>query len=247
VTSIIDSPDADPHEYEATPADAAAVAGAKVVVVNGGGYDDFAGTLVEASTPEPTVIDVVELSGLRGGQEEFNEHVWYSLPTVGKLADRLAADLAAADPAGAAAYGANAAAFKGRIGELTAKVEAIRAAHGGDRVAVTEPVPLYLVQDAGLENATPEEFAEASEEGTDPSAAVLNETLQLFTGGQVRALLANTQTEGAATRQVEQAATGAAVPVVTVTETLPVGVDDYVAWQGGQIDQLTAALGRPAP
>jgi zinc/manganese transport system substrate-binding protein len=247
VRSIIDSPDADPHEYEASPADAAAVAGAKVMIVNGGGYDDFAGTLVEASAAKPAVIDVVELSGLRAaGQEEFNEHVWYSLPTVGKLADRLATDLAAADPAHAATYTANAAAFKGRIGELTARVDAIRAAHGGDRVAVTEPVPLYLVQDAGLENATPEEFAEASEEGTDPSAAVLNETLELFTGRTVTALLANTQTEGAATRQVAQAATGAGIPVVTVTETLPTGVDDYVAWQGGQIDQLRAALDRPA-
>ncbi len=216
------------------------------MVVNGGGYDDFAGTLVEASAARPALIDVVELSGLRAGQEEFNEHVWYSLPTAGKLADRLATDLAAADPAHAATYTANAAAFRGRLGELTAKVDAIRAAHAGDRVAVTEPVPLYLVQDAGLQNATPEEFAEASEEGTDPPAAVLNETLELFTGRQVTALLANTQTEGAATRQVEQAATGAGIPVVTVTETLPAGVDDYLAWQGGQIDQLTAALNRPA-
>ena len=29
-----------------------------------------------------------------------------------------------------------------------------------------------------------------------------------------------------------------------MTETLPAGVDDYVAWQGGQIDQLAAALAR---
>ena len=249
VKSIIDSPDADPHEYEASPADAAAVAGARIMVVNGGGYDDFAGTLVEARSGQaakPAVIDVVELSGLRAGQEEFNEHVWYSLPTAGKLADRLAADLAAADPAHAATYTANAAAFRGRLGELTAKVDAIRAAHAGDRVAVTEPVPLYLVQDAGLQNATPPEFSEAVEEGSDPSAAVLNDTLGLFTGKAVKALLANAQTESGSTRQVEQAATGVGIPVVTVTETLPAGVDDYVAWQGGQIDQLAAALNRPA-
>ena len=37
-------------------------------------------------------------------------------------------------------------------------------------MAITEPVPLYLVQDAGLVNATPEEFSEAAEEGTDPPA-----------------------------------------------------------------------------
>ena len=247
VKSIIDSPDADPHEYEATPADAAAVTGAKVVIVNGGGYDDFAGKLVETADAKPAVIDVVALSGLQTpGEQEFNEHVWYSLPTVAKLADRLAADLAAADPAGTAAYTANATAFKGRLDELTAKVDAVKAAHGGERVAVTEPVPLYLVQAAGLANATPEEFSEAAEEGTDPPAAVLDETLGLFTGRSVEALLSNPQTESASTRQVEQAATGAGIPIVPVTETLPAGVDDYVAWQGGQIDQLAAALNRNA-
>ena len=247
VKSIIDSPDADPHEYEASPADAAAVGGAAIVVVNGGGYDDFAGKLVEVATAKPQVIDVVALSGLEtAGAEEFNEHVWYSLPAVEKLADRLAADLAAADPAGAATYTANAAAFKGGVDGLTAKVDAIKAAHTGDKVAITEPVPLYLVQAAGLQNATPPEFSEAVEEGSDPSAAVLNDTLGLFTGKAVKALLANAQTESGSTRQVEQAATAAGIPVVAVTETLPAGVDDYVAWQGGQIDQLSAALGRAA-
>src|SRR5687767_7509678 len=41
VTSLIQDPSADPHSYESTPADAAAVASAAVVVFNGGGYDDF--------------------------------------------------------------------------------------------------------------------------------------------------------------------------------------------------------------
>ena len=247
VKSIIDSPDADPHEYEASPADAAAVGGAAVMIVNGGGYDDFAGKLVEASSARPRMIDVVELSGLRGpGDQEFDEHVWYSLPTVEKLADRLLSDLSAADPAGAATYTANAAAFKGRVDGLIAKTDAIKAAHTGAKVAVTEPVPLYLVQDAGLQDVTPEEFSEAVEEGTDPSAAVLNDTLALFTGKAVTALLANAQTESGSTRQVEQAAAGAGIPVVAVTETMPAGVDDYVTWQEGQIDQLTAALNRTA-
>lgn len=245
ITSLVDDPSADPHSYEAPPAAAAAVAHARLVVVNGGGYDDFAEQL--ATAPDAKVIDVVALSGLTappGG--ELNEHVWYSLPTVEKLADRLAADLAAADPAGAATYTANATAFKGRVDGLIDKLDAIKAAHAGDKVAITEPVPLYTVQDAGLENITPDEFSEAVEEGNDPPAAVLNETLQLFTTKTVKVLLANTQTESPSTKQVEQAATTAGIPVVAVTETLPAGVDDYVTWQTQQIDQLSTALGTPA-
>lgn len=258
VRSIIDSPDADPHEYEATPADAAAVTGAQILVLNGGGYDDFATRLAEATSPAPTVVNVVELSGLEGpGEAEdahsheegeaahehaVNEHVWYSLPTVKKLADRLATDLAAADPASAATYTQNAAAFNGRIDGLLTRLDAIKTAHGGERVAVTEPVPGYLVQDAGLVDATPPEFSEAVEEGTDPPAAVLNEMLQLVSGRQVAAVLVNAQTANAATDEVGRVAGTASIPLVTVTETLPEGVDDYVTWQDRQIGELAAAL-----
>jgi len=265
VRSIIDSPDADPHEYEATPADAAAVTGAQILVLNGGGYDDFATRLAEVASPAPTIVNVVQLSGLEetgeagaghahddggaghahGAVNEHgvvNEHVWYSLPTVKKLADRLAADLAAADPAGAATYTHNASAFTGRVDGLIGRLDAIKTAHGGDRVAVTEPVPGYLVQDAGLLDATPAEFSEAVEEGTDPPAAVLGEMLQLVGGRQVAAVLVNAQTANPATDEVGRVASAASIPLVTVTETLPEGTDDYVAWQDRQIGELAAAL-----
>ncbi len=41
VESLITDPAADPHSYESTPADAATVAGADLVVLNGCGYDEF--------------------------------------------------------------------------------------------------------------------------------------------------------------------------------------------------------------
>jgi zinc/manganese transport system substrate-binding protein len=66
--------------------------------------------------------------------------------------------------------------------------------------------------------------------------------LELFTGNQVKVLLANAQTESASTLQVEQAATAAGIPQVIVTETLPVGVEDYLTWQDRQIAQLANAL-----
>ena len=118
VTSLISDPAVDPHSYEAPPAAAAAVARARLVVVNGGGYDEFAERLTPG--PDATVIDVVALSGLAapaGG--DLNEHVWYSLPTMKKLAGQIAADLGAADPAGAAQFTANAAAFEARMDGLS--------------------------------------------------------------------------------------------------------------------------------
>ena len=265
VDSLIDDPSADPHSYESTPADAAAVAKARLVVVNGGGYDDFLTQLVESSGANPTVVDVTALSGLAPAEEqhaegepegeehghehehgEFNEHLWYSLPTVQKVATQVAADLGAADPADAAEYTANAEAFNARVAELISRAEAIGRAQPGARVAVTEPVPGYLVQTAGLTDATPHEFTEAIEEDTDPPAAVLQETLALFSGDPVRALILNAQTETPSTDQVRNAAQTAGVPVVEMTETLPEGVTDYTTWMGGQIDALAGALGTPS-
>jgi zinc/manganese transport system substrate-binding protein len=244
VRPLIHEPQADPHSYESTPADAAAVAGAAVVVANGGGYDDFVPELVEASGGHPTLIDVVALSGLDGaGGTDFNEHVWYSLPTVQKLAGQLATDLGAADPADAATYAANAKAFSARVDGLVADTAAIGAAHPGVRVAVTEPVPGYLLRAAGLSDATPPEFTEAIEEDTDPPAAALARTLALFDPPQpVAALVLNAQTSTPTTDQVLAAAQTGGVPVVEVTETLPPGATDYVDWMGGQIDALATAL-----
>jgi zinc/manganese transport system substrate-binding protein len=246
VTSIIDDPAKDPHEYETTPADALAVGKAALVVVNGGHYDDFATKLVDAAQTPPQTIDVSALSGLEAqvpAGEEFNEHVWYSLPTMTKLAQTLAADLGRIDAAGAATYTANAATFTTKIDALTAKLDAVKATHAGTAVAITEPVPLYMVEAAGLENVTPEAFSEAVEEGNDPPAAVLQQTLAVFSGGAAKVLVVNAQTDSPATQQVEQAATAAGVPVVEVTETLPAGATDYVSWQSQQIDALTTALG----
>jgi zinc/manganese transport system substrate-binding protein len=165
---------------------------------------------------------------------------------VRKLAATLATELGTADSANASTYTANAQAFNTKLDGVQSKIDAIKAKHNGNKVAVTEPVPGYLVDAAGLVNTTPAAFAKAVETDTDPPAAVLQATLQLFTGpDKVRVLIANSQTEKATTRQVEATATAAGVPIVKVTETLPAGVSDYVGWMGGQVDALSAALDRP--
>src|SRR4051794_26930724 len=46
VASIISDPEADPHLYSSNPRDAARLAQANLVVVNGLGYDDFAQKLL---------------------------------------------------------------------------------------------------------------------------------------------------------------------------------------------------------
>jgi zinc/manganese transport system substrate-binding protein len=246
VTSFIDNPGADPEAYESTPADAAAVAAAQLVIGNGGGYDDFLFQLVDAAGGERIVLNVSEFSELEQEVEqgeEFNEHIWFNLEAMQRLADRIAVDLGELAPEDADAFAANATEFKEGVDELLVKVESIAMDYPGARVAATEPLPLYLVADAGLVNVTPEEFMEASEEGTDAPAAVVQETLELVTGPDpVRVLLLNAQTQTPATDRLRAAAKTAGVPEISVNETLSDGFEDYVPWIGAQIDALAAAL-----
>jgi zinc/manganese transport system substrate-binding protein len=257
VHAIISDPAADPHEYETTASDALAVSKAAVLVANGAGYDDFAGKLMDTAGGKPALVDVATLSGLPGSSSgqpssgaalppaapDFNEHVWYNLPTVAKLADRIAGELSKVDAADGDTFTGNAAKFKASLDGLNAKITAISAAHRGARVAVTEPVPGYLIAAAGLVDATPPALSHAVEEGSDAPASVLDETLRLFQGpDKVKVLLVNAQTGGATTDQLTKAASTAGVPVVAVTETFPAGTNDYVTWMGDEIDRLAAAL-----
>lgn len=250
VTAFIDNPGADPEAYESTPADAVAINDAQLVIGNGGGYDDFVFQLVEAAGGERVVLDVSEFSELESEVaegEEFNEHIWFNLAAMQRLGDQIAADLTEIRPDGADTFSANAEAFSAEVEGLKTEVAAIAEQFPGARVAATEPLPLYLVADAGLENATPEEFMEASEEGTDAPAAVVQETLELVTGPEpVRALLLNTQTQTPATDRLRRAGEAAGIPEVPVNETLSGGFEDYVPWIGAQIDALAAALQQTA-
>ncbi|GAA2278297.1 zinc ABC transporter substrate-binding protein [Streptomyces hawaiiensis] len=245
VTSIISDPDQDPHSYEADPQNQLALSKAKVVVENGGGYDDFVDRMLKGGHNDSAeVINAVEVSGRtapKGG--ELNEHVWYDFPTVAKVADRISAALGKADPGDATAFSRNAAAFKAKLAPLEAKEAQIKKAHGGEGIAITEPVPLYMTEASGLVNRTPAQFSEAIEEGDDVSPRVLQESLALFSGKKVKALVYNEQTSGPQTEKAEAAAKAAGVPVVPVTETLPKG-KDYFGWMAANVDALASALAK---
>jgi zinc/manganese transport system substrate-binding protein len=177
VNSIITRTSQDPHSYEATTQDKLAVSKAELVVENGGGYDDFIHKLAEdAGLDSGSVLNAVGLSGLAPeeaagpsatadadghGHAGFNEHVWYSLPAMARLADAVAAKLAELEPSSAETFRGNAAAFKESLGGLDTKLAGIKASAGAAPVAVTEPVPLYLLEAAGLENQTPDEYTAA--------------------------------------------------------------------------------------
>jgi zinc/manganese transport system substrate-binding protein len=242
ISSIITDPDADPHTYEANAQTQLALSRAAIVIENGGGYDDFVTTMVKGAGSKATVLDAVEISGRKapaGG--ELNEHVWYDFPTVQKVAGQIVTALSQADPANASTYQANEQAFDQELQAMETTEAAIKASDAGDGVAITEPVPLYLLEACGLTNKTPSDFSEAIEEDSDVPAAALKQTLDLFDEKQVKLLAYNEQTSGPITERVLKAAKANDVAVVPVTETLPEG-KDYLTWMQDNLSAIKTAL-----
>ncbi|WP_311496691.1 metal ABC transporter solute-binding protein, Zn/Mn family [uncultured Mobiluncus sp.] len=74
VITSIDQPNLDPHSYEASVKDKKLVNQASVVIVNGGGYDDWALQLAKSADNKPTVLNAVELAGIDCGDAEGHDH-----------------------------------------------------------------------------------------------------------------------------------------------------------------------------
>ncbi|MFF2245110.1 metal ABC transporter solute-binding protein, Zn/Mn family [Arthrobacter sp. NPDC058130] len=258
VSSIINRTSQDPHSYEATTQDKLAVSKAELVVENGGGYDAFIDSLAaDTGLDHGNIINAVDVSGFAtespapattdsaGHTHEhagLNEHVWYSLPAMSRLADAVADKLGSLEPGSAQTFRTNAAAFKDSLGGMETKLAAIKASAGHAPVAVTEPVPLYLLEDAGLENQTPEEYTAAIEEDADVPPAVLKAAVDLVASKGVKLLAYNTQTEGPQTVTLKKAAETAGIPVVNFSETLPDG-QSYLQWMTGNVESIEKALG----
>ncbi len=145
VTALV-GPDGDAHVFQPTPADVKTVADAKVVFVNGLGFEGWIERLVQSAAYKGAVV--VASAGIRAqtmadagakhghdghahGKEAkkdargaLDPHAWQDLRHGLAYVDNILAGLIAADPQGAAAYRGNAGAYKRTLEELDAWVKA---------------------------------------------------------------------------------------------------------------------------
>ncbi|WP_127820281.1 metal ABC transporter solute-binding protein, Zn/Mn family [Microbacterium sp. CPCC 204701] len=173
--------------------------------------------------------------------EGFNEHVWYDPHTIAHVAEAIAEELGELSPADAETFTANAEQFVAEVEGIEASLADIAAAHEGESVFVTEPVPVYLITAAGLADVTPEAFSEAVEEGQDVAPATLLESLGLLESGDVRVVITNSQTGGAETDHIVDAAEAGGIPVIAFSETLPEG-QTYISWMQANVEALSTTL-----
>jgi zinc/manganese transport system substrate-binding protein len=254
VISIVSDPNADPHDYEANPADAAAIAHANLVIVNGVGYDAWATQLIAASdSPGQEVLNVGTLNGVvvGGGVVSGNPHMWYNPLYVNHTLVAMYNDLVALQPASRTIFQENFANLNTSggggaqgvsIDQLYARANQIRADFNGTVVAATESIFVYLANFTGLDLITPPEFMDAVAEGNDPPASSVALFECQVESGYVKVLVYNIQTETPITSTIEGLAATHNVTVTYVSETIQPVDTSFQNWMYGQYNSLENAL-----
>jgi ABC-type Zn uptake system ZnuABC Zn-binding protein ZnuA len=122
VTSLL-KPNLDAHDYEPSPADVEAIARADLVLENGAGLETWLRDTITNSGFRGPVVDTSQGVRLRmvGGQPD--PHIWQSPRNAEVMVANIDRALAAADPADAAVFQANLAAYTKQLQVLDAEVQ----------------------------------------------------------------------------------------------------------------------------
>jgi zinc/manganese transport system substrate-binding protein len=241
VTNIINSPDADPHDYEPTAADGRAIATASLAIINGVGYDAWA-TKLAAANPAPDRIDLT-VGDLVGANDGDNPHRWYNPDNVRAVIDRITADLKKADPADAAYYDTqHDTVLNTSLKSYLDTIAGIKAKYAGTPVGASESIFAMLAPALGLDLRTPPAFLTAISEGTDPSAGDKTTIDRQIDQKQIKVYVYNSQNATPDIQQQVKAAQARSIPVTTITETLTPAGASFQQWQVAQLTALQQAL-----
>ena len=242
VTTIVNSPSIDPHDFDPGTADLAAFTGADVVVLNGAGYDSWAEKAVATLDDQPVVISAAEVAGVRPGE---NPHLWYDPAVVEQMSGVLTERLIAFSPAAGPYFADQARLWDKELQPYRDAVDALRAVTGGHTYAATETVFDRMAAAVGLTDLTPEGYRRAVSNHGEPTPGDLADFEAVLAGGQVDVLIENTQTESQLAAHLMAGAKKGGVAFAAVTESQPQAGGSFVAWQVAQLQELTRAFGTP--
>ena len=172
LTSLV-GPDGDAHAFSPTPAEAKTLATAKVIVMNGLGFEGWMTRLIKASGTKATPVVVttgmktrkMEAEDDHGhgkkdahGHDETDPHGWQSVANAKVYVANIRDGLSKADPAGKETYAANAKAYLAKLDALEADVKGAIAKIPADRrkIITNHDAFGYFYAAYGLEFISPE-------------------------------------------------------------------------------------------
>ncbi len=248
---------ADPHNFAPTPQEVAAVAEADVIFTVGLGLEAFMERLLANAGSRAQVVALSEgvttlaspeeshdeTESDEHGDEEVDPHVWFDPNNVTAWVDSAEAALREIDPAQAATYQANAAAYRAALQELDQWiVEQVATIAESNRQLVTDHLIFgYFAQRYGFEQvgAVIPGYSTLAEPSAQELAALEDAIRQ---AGVKAILLGNTVNPALAERVASDTGTRL-VPVYTDSLTAPGGeADSYLAFMRYNVRTIVDAL-----
>jgi zinc/manganese transport system substrate-binding protein len=235
-------PDGDAHVYQPTPADARRIAQAKVIFVNGLGFEGWLERLVAAAKSAGTVVTLGKGVAARTGDEGTDPHAWQDVANAKIFVGEIRDALAAADPAHAAAYGANASAYLEKLDALDAWIvkafEAIPKERR--RVVSTHDAFGYFAARYGVEFIAPQGVSTEAE----PSARDIARIIDSVKQHKVGAVFLENISDPRLARRIA-AETGARVGAVLYSDALSGPGEDgstYIDMMRHNVRELTQSM-----
>ena len=174
--STIVGPNGDAHVYEPTPADGRKLARARLVFVNGLGFEGWIDRLIAASKTRAKIVTVSAGVTPRQSEEGLDPHAWQDVANARRYVENIRDALVAADPERAALYRANATAYLAKLDaldrEITAALETIPPARR--RIISTHDAFGYFSARYGLEFIAPQGVSTEAEASARDIARIID-------------------------------------------------------------------------
>jgi zinc/manganese transport system substrate-binding protein len=191
LTTLV-QPGSDAHVYAPTPADAKAVAEARLLITNGLKFEGWMKRLMQASASKATLVEAA--TGVKGRVEKdvhghgskdkhghdhagLDPHAWHSVANVKIYVANIRDALVTADPAGKAAYEANASRYLAELDELEGEIRAAVTRIPADRrkVITSHDAFGYFQQAYGIQFIAPRGVSTEAEASAKDVARIIQQ------------------------------------------------------------------------
>jgi len=175
VTTIV-GPDGDAHVYEPSPADGRRIAQARLIFVNGLGFEGWLDRLIKSAKSKGEVVTLGKGVAARKDEEGQDPHAWQDVANAKVYVEAIREALMAADPEGAQTYKANADAYLAKLDALDAEIQQAIAAVPKERrrVVSTHDAFGYFAARYGVEFIAPQGVSTEAEVSARDVARIID-------------------------------------------------------------------------
>jgi zinc/manganese transport system substrate-binding protein len=244
---------ADAHVYSPTPGDARALAAARLVFVNGLGFEGWVNRLIRSSGTKATVVTATKgITALKAEQADHGSaghnhggndpHAWQSVTNARIYVANILAALTEADPAGKSIFEANAKNYGSQLDALELEIRSALARVAVDRrkVITSHDAFQYFEKAYGIEFISPRGVSTSAE----PSAQAVGRIIRQIRAEKIPAVFLENITDGRLMKRIADE-TGARIGGTLYSDALtPPGgpASTYITMMQHNVRQIVGAL-----